>query len=94
MASSFLKRKAEQQAKKADERYGAASYGGSASLRPSAAVPERVTNGGGNGAPVTRASNFLTKKAAERAGAIDQQFGTSAYGGSDWTVLDLSLIHI
>ena len=88
MASSFLKRKAEQQAKKADERYGAASYGGSASLRPSAAVPERVTNGGGNGAPVTRASNFLTKKAAERAGAIDQQFGTSAYGGSDWTVLD------
>lgn len=88
MASSFLKRKAEQRAKKADERYGAASYGGSASLRPSAAVPERVTNGGGNGAPVTRASNFLTKKAAERAGAIDQQFGTSAYGGSDWTVLD------
>ena len=88
MASSFLKRKAEQQAKKVDERYGAASYGGSASLRPSAAVPERVTNGGGNGAPVTRASNFLTKKAAERAGAIDQQFGTSAYGGSDWTVLD------
>lgn len=88
MASSFLKRKAEQQAKKADERYGAASYGGSASLRPSAAVPERVTNGGGNGAPVTRASNFLTKKAAERAGAIDRQFGTSAYGGSDWTVLD------
>lgn len=88
MASSFLKRKAEQQAKKADERYGAASYGGSASLRPSAAVPERVTNGGGNGAPVTRASDFLTKKAAERAGAIDQQFGTSAYGGSDWTVLD------
>lgn len=88
MASSFLKRKAEQQAKKVDERYGAASYGGSASLRPSAAVPERVTNGGGNGAPVTRASNFLTKKAAERARAIDQQFGTSAYGGSDWTVLD------
>ena len=88
MASSFLKRKAEQRAKKVDERYGAASYGGSASLRPSAAVPERVTNGGGNGAPVTRASNFLTKKAAERAGAIDQQFGTSAYGGSDWTVLD------
>lgn len=88
MASSFLKRKAEQQAKKVDERYGAASYGGSASLRPSAAVPERVTNGGGNGAPVTIASNFLTKKAAERAEAIDQQFGTSAYGGSDWTVLD------
>lgn len=88
MASSFLKRKAEQQAKKADERYGAASYGGSASLRPSAAVPERATNGGGNGAPVTRASNFLAKKATERAASIDQKYGASAYGGSDWTVLD------
>ena len=88
MASSFLKRKAEQQAKKADERYGAASYGGSASLRPSAAVPERATNGGGNGAPVTRASNFLAKKATERAASIDQKYGASAYGGSDWTALD------
>ena len=88
MASSFLKRKAEQQAKKADERYGAASYGGSASLRPSASVPERATNGGGNGAPVTRASNFLAKKATERAASIDQKYGASAYGGSDWTALD------
>ena len=31
---------------------------------------------------VTRASNFLRNKAAERRAVIDQQYGKDAYGGS------------
>ena len=33
MASSFLKKKAEAQAKKIDEKYGESAYGGSSTLR-------------------------------------------------------------
>ena len=87
MASSFLKRKAEEQAKKVDERYGAAAYGGSSFLRP-AASSGTVTNGGGNGKPVTKASDFLTRKAQERASSVDSRFGSDAYGGSEWTATD------
>ena len=83
MASSFLRRKAEAQAKAIDQKYGAAASGGSASL----SAP-RTINGGGNGAPVTRASNFLTRKAQTQAASIDKQFGSDAYGGSAWTVFD------
>lgn len=83
MASSFLRKKAEAQAKAIDQKSGAAAYGGSASL-----PVHRTINGGGNGAPVTRASNFLTRKAQAQAASIDQRFGSDAYGGSDWTAFD------
>lgn len=86
MASSFLTRLAEQKAKKIDREYGASAYGGSASLRTGS--PEVRTNGGGNGAPVTRASDFLTRLARQKSEKIDREYGAGAYGGSQWTALD------
>ena len=88
MASSFLKRLAEDKAKKIDKEYGASAYGGSASLRPASAQTQSATNGGGDGAPVTRASNFLTRLAKDKAAKIDKEYGSGAYGGSAWTELD------
>lgn len=39
---------------------------------------------------VTRASNFLRNKAAERRAVIDQQYGKDAYGGSDRYEADMA----
>lgn len=85
MASSFLKRLAEEKARQIDKTSGASAYGGSSSLRSSART---APNGGGNGAPVTRASNFLTQLAQKRSAGIDKEYGSDAYGGSQWTALD------
>lgn len=94
MASDFLTRLAKEKAKKVDKEYGASAYGGSATLRSSggSSSPSRspaiATNGGGSGAPSTRASNFLTRLAKQKAEEIDKEYGADAYGGSQWTVLD------
>lgn len=95
MASSFLKKKAEAQAKKIDEKYGESAYGGSSTLRsgtqatPSAQTSVPTFNGGGGGSSTrTRASNFLTRKAREAAEGIDKEYGADQYGGSSWTALD------
>ena len=85
-ASSFLKRKAEERRKILDEQYGASQGGGSvpqasANTKSSLDMP---LGGGQNGAPSTRASDFLRKRAEERAALIDKQYGTDAYGGTDW----------
>lgn len=92
MASSLLRKKAQEQAKKVDELYGSNAYGGTSSLvTPTTARQSGATytvNGGGNGLPRTKASDFLTQKASERAQVIDKEYGTDAYGGSTWTALD------
>ena len=94
MASDFLTRLAKEKAKKVDKEYGASAYGGSATLRSSggSSSPSRspaiATNGGGSGAPSTRASNFLTRLAKQKAEEIDKEYGADAYGGSQWTILD------
>lgn len=97
MASSFLKKKAEEQAKKIDQQYGESAYGGSSTLRsgtPSSPSAQTQTsaptfNGGGGGSSVrTRASDFLARKAREAAEGIDKEYGADAYGGSSWTALD------
>ncbi len=92
MASSLLRKKAQEQAKKVDELYGSNAYGGTSSLvTPTTARQSGATytvNGGGNGLPRTKASNFLTQKASERAQAIDKEYGPDAYGGSTWTALN------
>lgn len=85
-ASSFLKRKAEERRKILDEQYGASQGGGStpqasANTKSSLDMP---LGGGQDGAPSTRASDFLRKKAEERAAIIDKQYGTDAYGGTTW----------
>lgn len=93
MASSFLTRQANKQAKKIEQEYGASAYGGTASLRPSSVGTTTTRSaatatGGESTAPVSRASSFLTRQAQKSAAKIDRQYGTDAYGGSRWTALD------
>ena len=93
MASSFLTRQANKQAKKIEQEYGASAYGGTASLRPSSASttatrPAAAAPGGESAGPVSRASSFLTKQAQKSAAKIDREYGADSYGGSRWTALD------
>ena len=85
-ASSFLRRKADERRKILDKQNGASQGGGSATqasanTRSSLDIP---LGGGKDGAPATRASDFLRKRAEERAASIDKQYGADAYGGTNW----------
>ena len=93
MASSFLTRQANKQAKKIEQEYGASAYGGTASLRPSSASTTATRSAAAAPAvestgPVSRASSFLTKQAQKSAAKIDREYGADSYGGSRWTALD------
>ncbi|MEA4920624.1 MAG: strawberry notch family protein [Clostridiaceae bacterium] len=79
--SGFLKKKAKERREVIDSKYGPSAYGGSkaSDVVSSANTP---LGGGEDGEPVTRASNFLRKKAAERRTFMDEKYGDDAYGGN------------
>ena len=85
-ASSFLKRRADERRKILEQQNGASQGGGSAPQAPADTKSSRdmPLGGGQDGAPVTRASDFLRKRAEERAATIDKQHGADAYGGTNW----------
>lgn len=72
MASSFLRKKAEEQAKRIDEQYGATAYGGS-SYRKASGTEDKSETGTGS-----RASSYLQKKAQAQAEKMNQKYGTGA----------------
>lgn len=82
-ASSFLKRRAEERKKILEEKNGASSSGGSVQTTTQNSL-DMPLGGGQDGAPATRASDFLRKRAEERAAIIDQEYGADAYGGTEW----------
>jgi len=82
-ASSFLKRRAEERKKILEEKNEASSSGGSVQTTTQNSL-DMPLGGGQDGAPATRASDFLRKRAEERAAIIDQEYGADAYGGTEW----------
>ena len=82
-ASSFLKKRAEERRKALEKQNGASVAGGSTKTTQSS--QNMPLGGGQNGAPSTKASDFLRKRAEERAAIIDKQYGADAVvptGGS------------
>ncbi len=89
MASSFLKRKAEEQAKRVEKEYGASVNGGSNSLKSSGNSKDKdedkkketqkaeVKSG-------SKASTFLQRKAQEQTERVNNELGLGKTSGSQW----------
>ena len=89
MASDFLRKKAREREALINKENSADAYAGSSNRkdRDEDTDKDKMQNtpGGSNAAGSgSKASDFLKKKASERAAAVDKQNGSDAYGGSKW----------